>query len=52
MASPRSGEDSGELTGGGSGWINFGTITKPLPTTSMAPALFAVPGIGKILENR
>jgi hypothetical protein len=25
------------------GWISFGTTTKPLPTTSIAPALFAVP---------
>lgn len=39
----RSGEDSGDWRGGGIGWINFGTTTKPLPTTSIAPALFAVP---------
>lgn len=39
----RSGDVSGDWRGGGKGWINFGTTTNPLPTTSIAPALFAVP---------
>lgn len=38
-----SGEFSGDRMGGGRGWINLGTITNPLPTTNIAPALFAVP---------
>ena len=39
----RSGDVSGDWRGGGKGWINLGTTTNPLPTTSIAPALFAVP---------
>lgn len=39
----RSGDVSGDWRGGGKGWISFGTTTSPLPTTSIAPALFAVP---------
>lgn len=39
----RSGDVSGDWRGGGIGWINFGTITNPRPTTKIAPALFAVP---------
>lgn len=39
----RSGEFSGDETAGGKGWISFGTTTKSLPKTKIAPALFAVP---------
>jgi hypothetical protein len=28
---------------GGNGWISFGYSVKSLPSTKMAPALFAVP---------
>lgn len=38
----RSGEFSGDETGG-IGWISFGTTTRSLPSTKMAPALLAVP---------
>lgn len=43
----RSGEFSGDKFAGGNGCINFGTTTKSLPRTNIAPALFAVP-----LENQ
>lgn len=39
----RSGDVSGELMTGGKGWISFGTTTRSLPKTRIAPALFAVP---------
>lgn len=39
----RSGDVSGDETAGGKGWISFGTTTKSLPKTNIAPALFAVP---------
>lgn len=46
----RSGDASGELMAGGKGWISFGTTTRSLPKTKIAPALFAVP-VQKILEE-
>jgi hypothetical protein len=39
----RSGDPSGDEIAGGKGWISFGTTTRSLPKTKIAPALFAVP---------
>lgn len=39
----RSGDVSGEEIAGGKGWMSFGTTTRSLPKTRIAPALFAVP---------
>lgn len=39
----RSGDVSGDVTAGGKGWMSFGTTTRSLPKTNIAPALFAVP---------
>lgn len=47
----RSGDVSGDRRGGGKGWINFGTTTNPLPTTSIAPALLAVPECIFLVRN-
>jgi hypothetical protein len=38
-----SGEVSGDVMAGGNGWMSFGTTTRSLPRTKIAPALFAVP---------
>lgn len=48
----RSGEDSGDWRGGGSGWISLGTTTSPLPITSIAPALFAEPGRRTVFQSQ
>jgi len=39
----RSGDVSGDDIAGGNGWMSFGTTTRSLPNTKIAPALFAVP---------
>lgn len=36
-------DDASVLRAGGRGWISFGTTTRSLPKTKIAPALFAVP---------
>ena len=47
VSSIRSGEFSGDESAGGNGWISFGTTTRSLPNTKIAPALLAVPASTK-----